>query len=238
MQVASRPLTSLSRLSFRRPIFATTIPSASDPITPTFPNPTLCLTTTLVSSVQVGCSPSPYIRPYECSRIVAVGIRPYTVYAEDEDRKFGNTVAPAFICLSLSPPLAPLSRPSFCRPISVATIPHASDPAPSECWARLSYECHRCLATTLVSSVKFWYASFSHGRWGSAARITFSRLSRNSYPKLKIASLPTQSFLHSSAHPQAFIGYLHPAGNVHVHLTSHEFYHDVSAVLNLFVCRH
>ncbi|KAJ7355258.1 hypothetical protein DFH08DRAFT_496653 [Mycena albidolilacea] len=116
---------------------------------------------------------------------------------------FGNTVAPAFICLSLSPPLAPLSSPSFCRPISVATIPPASDPAPSEYKARLSYECHRCLATTWGSSVKFWYASFSHGRWGSAVRITSSRLSRNSYPKLKIASLPTQSFLHSSARRSA-----------------------------------
>jgi hypothetical protein len=68
---------------------------------------------------------------------------------------------------------------------------------------RLGYECHRCLATTLVSSVEVWYASFSHGRWCSAARITFSRLSRNSYPKLKIANLPTQSFLHSSVRRSA-----------------------------------
>jgi hypothetical protein len=33
-----------------------------------------------------------------------------------------------------------------------------------------------------------------------------------------------------------FIGHLHPR-TVHVHLTLYEFYHDVSAVLNLFVCR-
>jgi hypothetical protein len=50
--------------------------------------------------------------------------------SEDEDCKFANTVAPAFICSSLSSPLTPLSNQSFHRPISVVPIPSASDPAP------------------------------------------------------------------------------------------------------------